>query len=44
MFELDPNAYVMVTPTTEVIGRRFHTWEDEGYRPPIDWGALGAPS
>lgn len=42
MFELDPSAYVMVTNTTEVIGRRFHTWEQEGYRTPFDWPA-GAP-
>jgi uncharacterized membrane-anchored protein YitT (DUF2179 family) len=40
MFELDPGAYVMVTHTTEVIGRRFHTWEEEGYRTPIDWSTL----
>jgi uncharacterized membrane-anchored protein YitT (DUF2179 family) len=42
MFELDPSAYVMVTNSTEVIGRRFHTWEQEGYRTPFDWPA-GAP-
>ena len=40
MFELDPDAYVMVTHTTEVIGNRFHSWEDEGYRKPIDWSVL----
>lgn len=37
MFALDPGAYVMVTNTTEVIGKRFHTWEQEGYRKPFDW-------
>ena len=37
MFRLDPDAYVMVSNTTEVIGRRFHSWEDQGYRRPFDW-------
>lgn len=40
MFTVDPDAYVMVTETTEVIGQRFHTWEQEGYRKPIDWSTL----
>jgi uncharacterized membrane-anchored protein YitT (DUF2179 family) len=39
LYEIDPEAYLMVNPTSEVIGRRFHTWEDEGYRrrsvPPV---------
>jgi uncharacterized membrane-anchored protein YitT (DUF2179 family) len=43
MFELDPNAYVMVTNTTEVIGRRFHTWEEEGYRRPYGSSAAEPP-
>jgi uncharacterized membrane-anchored protein YitT (DUF2179 family) len=43
MFEEDPGAYVMVTNTTEVIGRRFHTWEQEGYRRPMDWNAPRPP-
>jgi uncharacterized membrane-anchored protein YitT (DUF2179 family) len=42
MFQVDPSAYVMVTNTTEVIGRRFQTWEQEGYRKPMDWNALEA--
>jgi uncharacterized membrane-anchored protein YitT (DUF2179 family) len=42
MFELDPNAYVMVTSTTEAIGRRFHSWEQEGYRRRMDW-STGIP-
>ncbi len=37
MFTLDPDAYVMISNTAEVIGHRFHTWEEEGYRKPIEW-------
>ena len=43
MFQVDPGAYVMVTHTTEVIGRRFHTWEEEGYRRPFDSHPLQPP-
>lgn len=37
LFAVDPEAYVMVTATNEVIGRRFHSWEQEGYRKPFSW-------
>ena len=40
MFTLDPKGYVMVTNTSEVIGRRFHSWEEEGYRKPFEWKSL----
>lgn len=43
MFTLDPTGYVMVTNTTEVIGRRFLTWEQEGYRKPFDWSRPQSP-
>ncbi len=32
LFETDPNAFVVVNDTAEVIGTRFLTWEDEGFR------------
>lgn len=32
LYELDPDALVVVYATSEVIGSRFLTWEDEGYR------------
>ena len=33
MVETDPDAFVAVQNTEEVIGTRFLTWEAEGYRP-----------
>jgi len=38
LFQIDPDAFVAVHETNEVIGRRFLTWEEEGYRrtTPID--------
>ena len=33
LVEIDPDAFVAVQNTEEVIGTRFLTWEDEGYRP-----------
>ncbi|MDP7157342.1 MAG: DUF2179 domain-containing protein, partial [SAR324 cluster bacterium] len=33
LVETDPDAFVAVQNTEEVIGTRFLTWEDEGYRP-----------
>jgi len=35
LYEVDSNAYLMVTQTSEVIGQRFRTWEQEGYRRPF---------
>jgi uncharacterized membrane-anchored protein YitT (DUF2179 family) len=32
LFETDPNAFVVVNDTAEVIGTRFLTWEDEGFK------------
>jgi uncharacterized membrane-anchored protein YitT (DUF2179 family) len=32
LFQIDPDAFLAVHETNEVIGRRFLTWEDEGYR------------
>ncbi len=32
LFETDPNAFVVVNDTAEVIGTRFLTWEDEGFQ------------
>lgn len=34
LVETDPDAFVAVQSTEEVIGSRFLTWEDEGFRPP----------
>ncbi len=31
LFETDPDAFMAVNDTAEVIGRRFLTWEEEGY-------------
>jgi uncharacterized membrane-anchored protein YitT (DUF2179 family) len=33
LFELDPKAFVVIYNTSEVIGERFLTWEEQGYRP-----------
>ena len=32
LFETDPDAFIAVQDTGDVIGSRFLTWEDEGYR------------
>ena len=32
LFETDPNAFIAVQDTGDVIGKRFLTWDDEGYR------------
>ena len=32
LFETDPDAFIAVQDTGDVIGKRFLTWEDEGYR------------
>ena len=32
LFQIDPAAFVVVHHTAEVIGHRFLTWEEEGYR------------
>lgn len=32
LFQTDPDAFLAVHETMEVIGRRFLTWEDQGYR------------
>ena len=32
LFETDPDAFIAVQDTGDVIGRRFLTWEEEGYR------------
>lgn len=37
MFDLDPSSFMIVSEASEVIGRRFHSFEDEGYRPPFVW-------
>lgn len=37
MFRHDPEAFIAISNTAEVIGNRFLTWEDEGYTP-IDKG------
>jgi uncharacterized membrane-anchored protein YitT (DUF2179 family) len=36
LFQIDPHAFVAVHETSEVIGRRFLSWEDEGYRRTAD--------
>jgi len=35
MFDVDPQAFVTVMEAAEVIGRRFRTFEDDGYRKPF---------
>jgi uncharacterized membrane-anchored protein YitT (DUF2179 family) len=32
LFQIDPDAFVAIHETNEVIGRRFLSWEDQGYR------------
>jgi uncharacterized membrane-anchored protein YitT (DUF2179 family) len=32
LFDTDPDAFIAVQDTGDVIGRRFLTWEDEGFR------------
>jgi len=32
LFRIDPAAFVAVHETSEVIGRRFLSWEEQGYR------------
>ena len=32
LFETDPDAFVSVQDTGDVIGKRFLTWEEEGFR------------
>ena len=32
LFKTDPDAFISVQDTGDVIGKRFLTWEDEGYR------------
>jgi uncharacterized membrane-anchored protein YitT (DUF2179 family) len=32
LFDTDPDAFIAVQDTGDVIGRRFLTWEDEGLR------------
>lgn len=33
MFEIDPDAFIAISNTAEVIGKRFLSWEDEGFSP-----------
>ncbi|MFH2133059.1 MAG: YitT family protein, partial [bacterium] len=33
LFETDPDAFVAISNTSEVIGKRFLSWEDEGFTP-----------
>lgn len=37
MFDIDPQAFVTVMDAAEVIGQRFRTFEEEGYRRPFTW-------
>ena len=32
LFETDPKAFIAVQDTGDVIGKRFLTWEEEGFR------------
>ena len=32
LFKTDPDAFISIQDTGDVIGKRFLTWEDEGYR------------
>ena len=32
LFETDPDAFMAIQDTGDVIGRRFLTWEEEGFR------------
>ncbi len=33
IFHVDPDAFIAISNTAEVIGNRFLTWEDEGFNP-----------
>lgn len=33
LFDIDPDAFVSISNTAEVIGKRFLSWEDEGFSP-----------
>lgn len=33
MYDIDPDAFVAISNTAEVIGKRFLSWEDEGFSP-----------
>ncbi|MBU3918160.1 YitT family protein, partial [bacterium] len=33
LFQTDPDAFVAISNTSEVIGKRFLSWEDEGFNP-----------
>jgi uncharacterized membrane-anchored protein YitT (DUF2179 family) len=33
LFLIDPEAFIAISDTAEVIGKRFLTWEDEGFTP-----------
>jgi len=34
LFDLDPDAFIAISNTSEVIGKRFLSWEDEGFTAP----------
>lgn len=42
MFDIDPGAFVTVMQASEVIGNKFQSFEDEGYRTPFTWVQPGA--
>ncbi|OGG98876.1 MAG: hypothetical protein A2600_09180 [Candidatus Lambdaproteobacteria bacterium RIFOXYD1_FULL_56_27] len=44
VYELDPHAFVTVLNTLAVIGKRFLTWEDAGYRKPAEEAGPDGPS
>ncbi len=33
LFDIDPDAFIAISNTAEVIGKRFLSWEDEGFSP-----------
>ena len=33
LYEIDPDAFMAVNDTAEVIGKKFLSWEDEGFKP-----------
>ena len=33
LYEIDPDAFMPVNDTAEVIGKKFLSWEDEGFKP-----------
>jgi uncharacterized membrane-anchored protein YitT (DUF2179 family) len=43
LFQTDPEAFVAISNTAEVIGRRFLSWEDEGFTP-MEKGRIKAES